>query len=173
MTIICWDGKTLAGDGRVTTSSGLIISDIINKLVTFEEPLVLEMFDSVKIYAAGFSGDNLSCNKLIRLMSKCSKDNIDNLDNYFNERYFDIFNGEKVSGILVGEDLVYELTEEGEKEEYPLDSKITIGSGWLVGLSALRLGLTSCVAVRHVINMNVHCGGLISSWDHPKFKRGL
>lgn len=145
MTVICWDGTTLASDSRLS-SDNAITTDNIKKLHKLKN---VKYYDDTLIYG-GFAGVYSDLKKILQ---------------YFNDGY-DSTKGidHRISGIIVGIKYVYELeSHRSYLIQYPRTEKITAGSGGDFGRSAMKLGLSAKEAVKHTIELDLYCGGKIQS----------
>lgn len=154
MTVLVWDGKTLASDSR-TTAGDDIVSDIAPKIYCLKDQEVDYMGD--KIEAIAIAG---RCSDSDRLLSFILTEG---------------FGGElehRTNAILVGKKYVYSLEEKTTwLIRYNKSHKIAEGSGCVWALSALRLGLDSVSAARHAVKNCTSCGGKISTWPKSKDKK--
>jgi ATP-dependent protease HslVU (ClpYQ) peptidase subunit len=144
MTIVCWDGETLASDSRVC--SGTIIVDDRHKKI-FE---ISGVHNEDSLLAAGFAGVVAHWG-YIRDQLKSSES-------------FDP--SHEVCAIVIGE--LYNYTVEvGQKFmlQYNKKVKLAVGSGQDFALSAMSLGLSAEQAIKHTIKHDSGCGGRLQTWS--------
>lgn len=150
MTIICWDGKSLVSDGRVTKGANLV-TDKHKKIAELNIPYLDD-----ELLAIGVAGCLSETAKVIHLL-QTNKYPLDDKDIEF-----------EVSGIIVGKKYVYEL--EGDSEfliRYDKKTKLCVGSGDVSATTVLSMGYDAVRAVRETIKTNITCGGEISVWHSP------
>lgn len=145
MTVICYDGKTLAADSRCTNGT-LIITDKADKLYQLKN--VKYKQDSLLYMGMAGAGADFD------------------LINHF--LHSDKFPSQDIKhdtvAIIVGKKYVYKLEEDsGYLIQYSKNTKMAIGSGGTIGMTAMSLGLTAIEAVRHAIKLNSACGGKVRS----------
>lgn len=144
MTSIAWDGKTLAVDSRITQES-FITSDKAEKLHLLE--------------GVTYNGDELLCVAL-------GGDSAD-ADAYLEYLKSDKFPCEVkhyVSGIIIGQKYAYIV--DGSKSHLirlPKDELLGEGSGGMIVLSAMKLGLSAVEAVQHAMLLDAATGGEVRS----------
>lgn len=144
LTVICWDGHTLATDSMLTAGDD-VVTKSFNKLTVFKEDIT---YMNDKILALGIAGE-------------CS--HFDRVLNWF-------LTGEEADDhntacIVVGVKYAYELEpKSGWMIKHNKKEKLAVGSGCVWALSAMRLGFDSKQAVRHAIDNCTSCGGKIRSW---------
>lgn len=141
MTTICWDGKTLATDGRCT-SDGKILSDELQKIFRID----CKYNDDWLLWGA-FAGNPIDAPKIIQALKEQEKD---------------VHHG--VSGIVLGETHVYWVEPNTGWLLQGADCDfMTEGSGAIIALSGMLLGLTAVEAVKHAMRLDTATGGRISS----------
>lgn len=147
MTIIAWDGKTLASDSRCTQDSD-IVSDNIQKLYH------LNNLDYVidKLIAIGVSG---------------ALADVDKIMHYLHSEDFpaaDICH--EIGAIIIGKKFAYYLEPgSGYLIRCSRKHKLALGSGGAFGRSAMLLGLNAKEAVKHAIKLNAACGGRVQTME--------
>jgi hypothetical protein len=144
MTVLAWDGKTLASDSRLSSQND-ILSDNVTKLFNVD----IDYFEDT-IIAVGLSGEWDLVDKYLQHI--CS-------DRFLNQ---DITH--ELYGIAVGKKLVYHIT--GSTDyliRYPRDTKLVDGSGGTFARAALELGKNAKAAVKLSIKLNSSCGGRIQT----------
>lgn len=143
MTVLAWDGKTLAADSRVSSRSD-IITDNAQKIY--------------KINNIGYAGDTL----LAIAMSGALAD-FDKVVSFIHSSEFP--GGEidhRLNGIVVGVNYVYMLEQgTGYLVRYDRKLKVAEGSGEAYARSAMSLGMNAKDAIKHAIKHNSGCGGKI------------
>lgn len=147
MTTLCWDGKTLACDSRVTAGTR-IISNSYKKLFRLNS---VEYRDDI-LYAAGLCG---SLSDFVKILDFLEMGALPDED----------FTHE--AGILiVGSKRVYRI-EEGTSYLIPYDyaTQLASGSGASYAFSAMKLGLNAKDAVKHAINIDSASGGKVQIID--------
>ena len=142
MTVIAWDGKTLATDSR-ETSGGTVTTDNNVKIKTIDVHYLGE-----RLLAIGFSGKSSACTVLLENLS------------------FPLEKGLEMSALIIGEHHLYEL-ECGSiyPTQYNKKEHRAIGSGWVLAFSGMMLGLTAEESVKHAIKYNISCGGTVRKWE--------
>lgn len=147
MTVIVWDGKTLAGDGRITYND-VIISDDICKVFELDDI----PYGGDCLIAIGIAGRSSHTQLLL--------DRLDDLEIKMTEVCY----GVEVSAIVIGNNYVYELESEHKGIiKYPRNQCISIGSGYLAALTALDIGLNAEGAVEAACTRVSSCGGKITT----------
>lgn len=152
MTVIAWDGRTLATDSR-SNSGSQITSNRKQKLFDLTQdgrPSVY--YEGDILLACGLCGKIVDMYKLLDQISDL-KDSELELD---------------VAGIFIGLNKAY-LLERGECHliPYPLDQKLTEGSGGEFALAAMALKRNAVQAVKLAIKLDSACGGEIQTWSYP------
>ena len=152
MTVIAWDGNTLAADGRSTCGSILVRNDI-NKIRTFSHPKYGEMIGAFTGTVGVFEPwiDHIK-------------------DHGFTK--FDLGNGCDATALMITPDGVcLEVHSDGmwTTETNP----VAQGSGYTIAQHYLNNGTSALDAVRETIKSNITCGGHIITWNrHTKrFRR--
>ncbi len=149
MTVICWDGKILAADSRVTSDSALI-SDNYHKIIKLDN---VNYFGDDLLYA-GISGRLADRDYLVAYLHSEEFSN----SNDCRSDHHDL------SAIIVGKQRVYSL-DMGciWLISYPKKTKLASGTGRPYALSAMGLGLNAINAVKHTCKFDLACGGKIRS----------
>lgn len=152
MTVIAWDGKTLAADGRITLD-GDITSDTFNKI----HKLTGMEYLGDELLVIGFSGAVVDLLKLIEYLKT--------------EVYLTSEIEHSIHAIVVGRKYLYETNHDsGFMIRYPKKDKLATGSGRPFAQSALSLGLDAKAAVQHAMKHNVFCGGKVTTWTSKENK---
>jgi hypothetical protein len=142
MTVIAWDGKTLASDSRTTAGTSLI-SDTRQKLYSVD----IDYFGDV-IVAIGLSGLTIDTDRYLTYINS-DKFLIDPIEH-------------DLSGIAVGQKYVYSISSDtGYLIRCDRSTKLAQGSGQEFARAALYLGKSSKVAVSVAIALDTACGGNI------------
>lgn len=141
MTTIAWNGTTLATDGRLTVK-GKIIADNYCKI----RRLNCSHNRDTLIWG-GFAGDPSDTDKFISHL-------VNNTEHMQHG----------VSGIIIGKKHVYWVEDNNMwLLEAPDGIFLAEGSGCVIALSAMHLGLNALQAVRHAKKLDCYTGGVISS----------
>ncbi len=150
MTIIAYDGKTLACDSRYTAGS-TIITNVGTKLY--------------KLNDVTYFGDIL---RYIGMSGACS--DYDKVVSFLHSQEFPGGPIEHdVHAIILGDVYIYKLEESSSfLIRYPKKQKLTCGSGGRWASSAMSLGLTAIEAAKHAVKHDSSCGGKIRSVTLPK-----
>lgn len=147
MTVIAWDGNTLASDSRITASARLI-TDKYNKL----EKLNNIKYKDDELLYLGMSGTVIDKDYYIAILEQ---------DKFTIDRK----TGEhELAGIIVGKKYVYKF-EQGScwLIKYNKKTKLAAGSGSPYAISGMTLGLDAVQACRHATLLDTSCGGRINS----------
>lgn len=148
MTVICWDGKTLAADSRVTCSN-MITTDKFDKIHVFKEGVD---YLGDKLLAAGFAGSCQDVNKFLHHITRY-------------DQWWDSSFNFSLNIIIVGVKHVYEVCDNNTHcITYKRDTQLTAGSGYQVAQSALALGHDAVTACKLACKLCIDCGGKIKTW---------
>lgn len=149
MTVIVWDGTTLAADSRVTSASHLV-SDDHDKII------------SLKTTTAEYRGDKLLAIGMAGLLADYDK--VMSMIFTDNFGYEDLGIDHEIDAILVGEKNVYNL-ESGKSFliRYNRSVKLAVGSGEPFAMVALKQGKNAKQAVKVAMSLDCGCGGDIKS----------
>ncbi len=143
MTIIAYDGKTLACDSRYTAGS-TIITDIGTKIYKLND---ITYFGDVLRYI-GMSGACADYDKVVSYLH--SEDFPGGIIDH------------DVHALILGEQYIYKLEESASfLIRYSKKQKLTCGSGGKWASSAMSLGLTAMEAAKHAVKHDSACGGKI------------
>jgi len=150
MTVIAWDGKTLAADGRMTEGTSIYNDDVIK---LFE--LNSLSYNNDRLLYAGVCGD-VSCIQEYLVWLNL------NAGIMFKEI---VRNPElDVAGLIIGVNKAYIITQNSAYlMEFCRDTKLAEGSGSNYALSAMSFSLNAVQAVEHACSMDSSCGGSINS----------
>lgn len=138
MTIVCWDGETLASDSRLTQGTA-IMSDTHRKIFPLSGTYLKDKLKYIGMAGCAADWDGVR-QELIE------NGNIDG-------KY-------EAEAIIIGERYNYTL-EIGCSYliTYEKHVKLAVGSGCYFALSGMSLGLNAKEAVRHTISHCSGCGG--------------
>lgn len=140
MTTIAWDGKTLSGDGRIT--SGTLICSEKEVKVRFLKGAI----HGEKTIAIGWAGACEDAYHLMALLQQNQVEAITELD---------------INALLITEKNIYRFD---GKFFYPkCDTFEVLGTGSAIALSAMSLGLNSRDAVKHACKLDCNTGGKITT----------
>ncbi len=140
MTTVAWDGKTLAGDGRITSGS-LICSETEVKVRFLKGKIQGE-----QTIAIGWAG---SCEDAYYLMTCLQQDKAEEIPEL------------DMNALVITKKNVYRFD---GKFFYPKKNKFeVIGTGSAIALTALTLGLTAKEAVKHACKLDCNTGGKITT----------
>ncbi len=153
MTIIAWDGKTLAADGRITCGSA-IATDSFNKLHTFKQPI--PYINGDVLLHIGVSGTIRYKDQVIAMFEEDDRET-------FAQRSLSNTSVEHgIQAIVVGRKHTYSLERNSmllirHSRKLPLAE----GYGYPYAMSAMMLGLDAIAAVKHTIKLDSSCGGRV------------
>jgi len=148
MTVIVYDGKTLAADSRITCG-GNITTDSYNKIHVLRGSID---YLGDELLAIGVSGTASDVLKLIEHLQS-SDYPVKKIDH-------------EIHALIVGKKYIYELyPHDSHLIRYNKKTKLAIGSGGTIANSVMMLGLDASQAVKHAISMNVYCGGRVRTWS--------
>lgn len=147
MTVIAWDGKTLAADSRVTVHSA-IVDDNMQKLYRLHKEI---MYGGDKLLAVGWSGDAADVDRVLCYL-------------YSEEFPSDMEVKHGIGALVIGKKYAY-ILEPGQSFliRYRRNTKLAEGCGAPFAMSAMKLGLNAVQAVKHAIKLDSACGGKIRS----------
>lgn len=160
ITVIAWDGTTLAVDSRITTESHIVCDSAIKlwDLRTTKKKVVALIDGGDKIQAVALAGaSTLFTSYLTALQSNTLHEFALRIAEEDEEDLY-------LSGIIIGYKAVYHI--EGLSPHfsaYPLHEPAHAGSGGIIAKSAMMLGLNAIEAVAHTIKIDHHCGGEVKS----------
>ncbi|TQV82851.1 hypothetical protein [Aliikangiella coralliicola] len=143
MTSIVWDGKSLAGDGRLTVN-GYIVDSYFSKVRKINANLRGE-----RVIAIGLSGD---ADAHHYIESWIKNDCLDDLPDCM-----------EIGGIIVTESKAYSFCDDSNGRLCLINDSFAVGSGAPLCLSALKLGLNAKEAVKHAASIDVYTGGRVRS----------
>ena len=147
MTVIAFDGKTLASDSRSSCGSH-IVSDRYQKIYTL--PSIAYINDI--LLAIGVAGALADVDKVLYYLGGSEFPS--------NDVEYD------VHAIIVGRAYTYMLEpDSGYLLRYNKKDRLAVGSGGLFANSAMLLGLGAKAAVKHAIKLDAGCGGRVQSWE--------
>lgn len=148
MTVIVWDGITLASDSRITNLSHLI-TDNYKKIYSLS---LGYSYHGDELLAIGMAGTVADFDKLLEMITSKTV-------GYLQHDYT-----VEVDAIIIGEKFVYEM-EEGQTFliRHERNTKLSIGSGGSFARAALHLNKNAKQAVKVAIALDCSCGGEIQS----------
>lgn len=152
MTVIAWDGHTLAADSQ-TQRGDLITSKTTEKIFLCTEGHTI---NNQQVLAFGIAGD---VGAHVELYARLAQGL--NFDTTFNP-------ASEIYAILVTASRAFELYKrEGSANctISPASCPTAMGSGGAVAEVAMRLGYTAPEAVEQAIAMITSCGGTVTIWN--------
>lgn len=156
MTVIAWDGKTLAADGQVNCGD-IIVTKSAKKIFEGDELKELSVYGQ-KVLAAGFSGD-FGCEKV--LLDYENKD-VTHLTSFTASC--------EMYAILVCQNTTFELFKPQGQTQATISESVgvsAVGSGSQPALVLMLAGRDSISTVSHLTTMLSSCGGVVLSWSKP------
>jgi ATP-dependent protease HslVU (ClpYQ) peptidase subunit len=166
MTVIAWDGKTLAADGLMTNGQ-TVASTHTQKIFRANEVLFRKWKmcgKSILAFGyAGYYGDQYPVIDALNL--ELTPDTVFNSDTKF-------------TAIMIDSVGMTWLVDKGDKEIhariYPAGAEVVaIGSGADAAYGALRAGRGATEAVLIACECNVYCGGDIQHWTPQRRHGGI
>lgn len=147
MTVIAWDGVTLAADSRVTSASHLV-SDDHDKIMYLDNCSYLDD----KLIAIGMAGLLADYDKVLSML---------HTDGF---GYTNIEIDHEIDAIVIGEKYVYNL-EAGKcfLIRYKKETKLAVGSGEPFAMLTLKQGKNAKQAVKAAMLLDCGCGGSVKS----------
>jgi ATP-dependent protease HslVU (ClpYQ) peptidase subunit len=144
MTIVCWDGETLASDSRICSGT-TIVDDRHKKIFKISGE-----YEGDSLLAIGLSGVVSQWGYVIQQLKSGEPFDQDH----------------EVSAIVIGKLYSYNV-EAGQRflGQYSKKIQLVVGSGQDFALSAMRLGLNAEQAVKHTIKHDASCGGRLQTWS--------
>lgn len=148
MTVVVWDGYTLAADSR-SSSGDTISSDNAIKIFDLKHTKYLDD----ELFVIGLAGSLADFQQLVLCMIE--------REWIFCDDTFDIH------GIVVGKKYTYIIEAEGMGLiRYPKKEFLAVGTGASQALIALDLGLSAEKTVIQVCKRNSRCGGKVQKWKY-------
>lgn len=148
MTVIVFDGKTLAADSRITCG-GNITTEVYNKIHALKGSVD---YLGDELLAIGVSGTASDVLKLIEHLQS-SDYPVKKIDH-------------EIHALIVGRKYIYELyPHDSHLIRYNKNTKLAIGSGGTLAYGAMMLGLDAVKAAKHAASINVYCNTRIKTWS--------
>ena len=151
MTTIAWDGETLAADGRLCSSSGVLLSDSKNKIVKIKD-------NKKRKWHIAVSGNEPDITYLKNALSGTNiKKTLLNLkqvlqDTAISDSFCAVVVSKKTQ-YMVFHDMSFSL----------LECRDAFGSGGEFALAAMSMGYNAIGAVRVASGLDLYTGGTIRS----------
>ncbi len=149
MTVVAWDGRTLACDGMVSDGEGHIHLNDCQKILTFTGAQ-----GKAGILACGFAGEYMEGAAMAHWVASGCK-----------MRSPPELTGEASELIAIDtRGVVWYMNGWGLFEEFPVQ-QVAIGSGRTYAMGAMAAGADAVRAVQHTARFNTLTGGVGTSWD--------
>lgn len=153
MTIIVWDGKTLASDSQSTTVG--VISSVTSKKIFVSTPSDAWGIFNEEVLAFAVSGNSGS---EIEFADKLRQGlEYDTIFTKTSDFYIFVITKHNAYGVTKNKDTDNVLI-------FPIDDKCSTGCAWVMAVPLLYMGMGSEKIVEIVCNLDIYCGGEIQTF---------